>query len=69
MPVLPDDDPRGTTALIAAAIASGMVASAAPATAGAPASSRWLRAGRTNAMQQRVAVGGGRGWRRGTGSS
>lgn len=69
MPALPEDDPRGMTALIAAALASGMVASAAPASAGAPASSRWLRAGRANAMQQRVAAGGGRGWRRGTGSS
>ncbi|MEZ4554339.1 MAG: acetyl-CoA carboxylase biotin carboxylase subunit [Dehalococcoidia bacterium] len=69
MPALPEEDPRGLTALIAAALASGMVASAAPAASGAPSASRWLRAGRANVMQQRVAAGGGRGWRRGTGSS
>ncbi len=69
MPDPPEDDPRALTALIAAAIASGMVATAAPASSGSTGGSRWLRTGRTEAMQQRVSVGGGRGWRRGIASS
>jgi len=69
MPPLPEDDPRELTALIAAALASGMVAASAPAAAGTPGGSHWLRAGRAGAMQGRVGAGGGRGWQRGTASS
>jgi acetyl-CoA carboxylase biotin carboxylase subunit len=69
MPAQPEDDPRARTALIAAALAAGMVATSAPASNGAVAGSRWLRAGRADAMQQRMSVGGGRGWRRGIASS
>jgi acetyl-CoA carboxylase biotin carboxylase subunit len=72
MPPLPAEDPRELTAIIAGALASGMVAGAASSNGAGPAgaaSSRWLRAGRTDAMQRHDAMGGGRGWRRGTASS
>ncbi len=69
MPSLPEDDPREFTAVIAAALASGMIATSAPAGGTSTSASRWLRTGRTNAMQQRTAAGRGRGWQRGTVSS
>jgi acetyl-CoA carboxylase biotin carboxylase subunit len=67
MPSLPEDDPRETTALIAAALAA---MHAAPASNGRTDSSGgtnpWLTRGRATAMSAR-GVGGG-GWRRGTAS-
>jgi acetyl-CoA carboxylase biotin carboxylase subunit len=67
MPPLPENDPRETTAVIAAALAAAF--STAPATNGpAPSGSGgspWSSRGRASAMSLR-GVGGGGGWRRGT---
>jgi acetyl-CoA carboxylase biotin carboxylase subunit len=70
MPAAPAvEDPRAETALIAAAIAASL--GGAP-TNGAPraasAGDEWVRANRQRALEQRSGAGGGRGWRRGSGS-
>ena len=71
MPPPPEDDPREVTALIAAAIASGLgsgQAATANGAAGAPGSG-WALAGRSGALGARVRHAEGRGWRSGIGSS
>ena len=68
MPAPGDDDPRAQTALIAAALAASMAS--VPANGAAPTAStnEWVRTNRLRALDQRAGAGGGRGWRRGTGS-
>jgi len=70
MPPLPADDPRETTALIAAALASELAAGGdGRAAAPAAAPDLWSRAARAEAVSSRVRHGGERGWRSGIGSS
>jgi acetyl-CoA carboxylase biotin carboxylase subunit len=67
MPTLPEEDPRETTAVIAAALAaafSNPVPGSNGQSAAVGGASLWLSRGRANAMSAR-GVGGG-GWRRGT---
>ena len=70
MPPPPEDDPRERTAVIAAAIAAGLVRGSAQAGVGPRpgAAGLWQRAARANAVHLRTQVGQERGWRRGTGS-
>ena len=71
MPEPPEDDPRRTQALVAAALAADLVRAGdgdGARSGGVPASG-WLRAARANAVSLRGQSGGMRGWRRGTVSS
>ena len=71
MPPPPEDDPREVTALIAAALASGLGGGrggSANGAGGAPGRG-WALAGRSDALAARVRHAEGRGWRSGTGSS
>ncbi len=71
MPPPPEDDPSEVTALIAAALASGLGGgrgSSANGAAGAPGRG-WALAGRSDALAARVRHAEGRGWRSGIGSS
>ena len=71
MPAPPENDPREITAAIAAALSASF---ATPSTNGAAPSGsslteRWQRSARVSAVNQRVQLGLGHGWRSGTGSS
>jgi acetyl-CoA carboxylase biotin carboxylase subunit len=71
MPAPAADDPRETTALIAAALAAelGTGSDDGRAPASAPAGDAWARTARAEAMTARSRHGGERGWRSGIGSS
>jgi len=68
MPDAGAGDPRAETALIAAALAASMTSAAANGATPAASTNEWVRTNRLRALEQRAGAGGGRGWRRGTGS-
>ena len=69
MPPPPVDDPRETTALIAATLAIELAAGGDGRPAAGSTQDAWSRAARAEAISSRVRHGGEREWRSGTGST